>query len=247
MAGRFETRDNEPVRGFGRALLLLIVVGALAGAAIVYTISRRGLSTRTAPTAVEARLALAMRSFATPQAARTRANPIEATPAVLEDGMAHFADHCATCHGNDGKGDTEMGRGLYPPAPDMRAARTQNLTDGELFSIIENGIRLTGMPAWGTGTKDSESSTWALVHFIRRLPTLRAEDVARMEDLNPKSPDEIRADDAARDFLSGKTSGAAAADHAEHAGHGEHAEHGDHAEHAEHGDHDGPRPKTPRK
>ena len=73
---------------------------------------------------------------------------------------------------NDGSGDTSIGRSLYPPAPDMRAARTQALSDGELFAIIENGIRLTGMPAWGTGTPEGERDSWALVHFIRRMPSL---------------------------------------------------------------------------
>ena len=52
-----------------------------------------------------------------------------------------------------------MGRGLYPRAPDMRLAATQNLSDAELFYLIENGIRLTGMPGWGTGTKEGEKSS----------------------------------------------------------------------------------------
>ena len=57
----------------------------------------------------------------------------------------------------------------------MRAANTQSLTDGELFSIIEHGIRLTGMPGWGTGTPESERDSWSLVHFIRRLPKVTPE------------------------------------------------------------------------
>ncbi len=89
-----------------------------------------------------------MRRWATPQAVRARANPVPPTEAVLAEALEHWADHCATCHANDGSGDTEIGRGLYPRAPDMRAQETQALTDGELFSIIEHGIRLTGMPGW---------------------------------------------------------------------------------------------------
>ena len=72
---------------------------------------------------------------------------------------------------------------------------------GELFSIIENGIRLTAMPAWGTGTPDGERASWALVHFIRRLPTLTAEEIGRMEELNPKTPDQFREDEEIRRFL----------------------------------------------
>ena len=67
----------------------------------------------------------------------------------LQEAMAHFADHCAPCHGNDGSGDTLYGKGLYPKPPDLRLAETQGLSDGELFWIIENGICFTGMPAFG--------------------------------------------------------------------------------------------------
>ena len=72
-----------------------------------------------------------------------------------------------------------MGRNLYPKAPDMRLPRTQNLSDGELFYIIENGVMLTGMPGWSTGTPEGEKSSWQLVHFIRRLPSLTPEDLGR--------------------------------------------------------------------
>ena len=101
--------------------------------------------------------------LATPRAVRGRSNPVEANDAVFNEGLEHFADHCATCHGNDGSGDTAIGRNLYPRAPDMRTSRTQDLSDGELFSIIENGVRLTGMPAWGDGTPESEQASWVLV------------------------------------------------------------------------------------
>jgi mono/diheme cytochrome c family protein len=131
-------------------------------------------------------------------------NPVKRTEAVLEEGLEHFSDHCAVCHANNGSGNTEVGRGLYPPPPDMRAAATQELSDGELFSIIENGIRLTGMPAWGTGTADGEQASWALVHFIRRLPELTDEEISRMESLNPKSADEWREQEEARRFLAGE-------------------------------------------
>lgn len=188
-----------------RALLLVIVVGAIVGGAAAYSVAARGLSTRVQPSAVEERLASTMRYLATPAAARSRANPVEPTAAVLDEALAHFADHCATCHSNDGSGDTEIGRSFYPAAPDMRAARTQMLTDGELFSIIENGIRLTGMPAWGTGTPEGERGSWGLVHFIRRLPSLTADDVVRMETMNPKSPQVFRNEEEARRFLAGET------------------------------------------
>ena len=178
-----------------RAFLLLLVVVAIAAGLAAYSIVRRGLSTREQPSGVETFIARTMRRLATPSAARSQANPVAVTPEVMDEALAHFADHCASCHANDGSGATEMGRSFYPPAPDMRAGGTKALTDGELFSIIEHGIRLTGMPAWGTGTPEGEQQSWALVHFIRRLPSLSAEDIARMEELNPRSPQQVREED----------------------------------------------------
>jgi mono/diheme cytochrome c family protein len=107
---------------------------------------------------------------------------------VLAEARAHWADHCAVCHGNDGKGKTAIGEHLYPHAPDMTLRGTQALADGELFSIIENGIRLTGMPGWGAGTAESGYESWSLVHLIRHLPELTPEEIATMEALNPKTP-----------------------------------------------------------
>ena len=191
------------MKAFLRAFLALVLVVVSIGAVAAYTIGRRGLSTRVEPTRVEELLARSMRRLATPAAVRDTTNPAALTDAVREEGLSHFADHCAVCHANNGSGETEIGRGLYPPAPDMRAAATQDLSDGELFSIIENGIRLTGMPAWSTGTPEGEHASWVLVHFIRRLPTLSEEDLVRMEALNPKTSEQWRAEDEARRFLAG--------------------------------------------
>ena len=86
----------------------------------------------------------------------------------------------------------------------MRLPATQTLSDGELFSIIERGVRLTGMPAWGTGTPEGVEQSWQLVHFIRHLPRLSAEEIAEMEALNPRSPAENRAEQDIERFLKGE-------------------------------------------
>jgi mono/diheme cytochrome c family protein len=192
------------VRAFLQAVAVLLAIGALLAAVVAYTIARRGLSTQVEPTAVEEVVARSMRRLATPAAVRDAANPVEPTADVLEEALAHFADHCAICHANDGSGDTVIGRSLYPRAPDMRAAQTQELSDGELFSIIEHGIRLTGMPGWSTGTPEGEHASWGLVHFVRRLPHLTDEDIARMEALNPKTAAEWRDEEEIRRFLAGE-------------------------------------------
>ncbi len=122
---------------------------------------------------------------------------------VRAAGRAHFADHCAICHANDGSGQTEMGRNLYPRATDLRLPETQQLTDGELFYIIENGVRLTGMPAWGDGSEESKRASWHLVTFIRHLPELTREEKLYMERLNPKSTEEWREMQEDEKFLKG--------------------------------------------
>jgi mono/diheme cytochrome c family protein len=205
-----------------RAFLLLVVVMAAVAGAAAFAIATRGLSTSVPPTSAEAWLARSMRSLATPGAVRERRNPVAASDEVLRDARAHFADHCASCHANDGSGDTSMGRRLYPRAPDMRARPTQALSDGELFSIIEHGIRLTGMPGWSTGTAEGEAASWGLVHFIRRLPTITAEELAEMEGLNPRSPQQFREEEEARRFLAGDEPTSTGNQPSPHSSHGVH-------------------------
>jgi mono/diheme cytochrome c family protein len=103
----------------------------------------------------------------------------------MKDAREHFADHCALCHANDGSGNTEMGKNLYPRAPDMRLPATQNLSDGEIYYIIRNGVPLTGMPAWGEPHLDQDDESWQLVLFIRHLSHLTPEEVKDMESYNP--------------------------------------------------------------
>jgi mono/diheme cytochrome c family protein len=191
-----------------RLIRILAVVGVLAiavalgSALLVASIVRHGFSARDQPSRLEAIVVQAMRSLSIPADAKRKANPLPVTPAAFIAARAHFADHCAQCHANDGSGKTEMGNNLYPKPPDMRGRDTQNKTDGELFYIIQNGVRLTGMPAWGEAKHD-DADSWQLVAFIRRLPSLTTEDLAEMERLNPRSPDEWREEQEEREFLEG--------------------------------------------
>lgn len=180
----------------------LAVAGALALAGALW-FAAQGISARSAPPGFEVRVARAARHLLVPRSARRRMNPIPASAEDLSGARAHFADHCATCHGNDGKGDTPYGRNLYPRAPDLTAEATQKLSDGELFYLIENGIKLTGMPAFGTGTEDGERESWQLVTFLRHLPNLTPEELTAMERQNPRSREEIEAEIAAEAFLRG--------------------------------------------
>lgn len=170
-----------------KALAFLAVLALVLWIGVEVAVRGRGWDARGRPGKYETALATRLRDLAMPPDARDRANPIPASEEVFRDGLAHFADHCAVCHGNDGSGDTDFGRGLYPKPPDMRSAATQSLTDGELFYIIERGVPLTGMPAFGTGRAEGETASWHLVHFIRRIPALTEQELAEMAELNPMS------------------------------------------------------------
>jgi mono/diheme cytochrome c family protein len=204
-------------------LVTLVLAAAALGILLSVYFVTAGVSARPQPGSLETFVAHTVRDLAIRTRVRGLTNPVPANDAVIAEGRDHFADHCASCHANDGSGDTEMGRGLYPKAPDMRLPATQNLSDAELFYIIENGVRFTGMPGWSTGTKAGEDSSWHLVHFIRYLPRLTPDEIEKMESLNPKSPEEIRQEIEAEQFLNGADAAPAAPSSTEsHAGAGHH-------------------------
>ena len=187
-------------RGNAIFLAVVIAIALIAGAAA--SILHDGLSSRVNPTVLEIMLARKARHMALPASARKLQNPVTDTPENLRDARLHFADHCAICHANDGIGDTPMGRNLYPKPPDLRQEETEKLADGELFWIMENGVRFTGMPAFG-GAHGSEQDSWKLVHFIRHLPQLTPEERMEMERYNPKGPGDREEEQEENDFLKG--------------------------------------------
>lgn len=184
-----------------KRLVLLTGLLVLAGAAILgVRVTRRGFSARDNPSWIETVMARTARQMAVPAKAKQMSNPVPNNPETLAEAEAHWADHCAACHANNGSGDTVIGRNLYPKSPDMRLPATQNLSDGELYYTIVNGIRLTGMPAWGQGG-DADEDSWKLVLFIRHLPRLTPEEEKEMERLNPKGPEERKEEQEEQEFL----------------------------------------------
>jgi mono/diheme cytochrome c family protein len=191
-----------------RILIIIIVAVALVALAVAVAASllHDGLSARATPTSFEIMVARNARHLAIPSNARLAQNPVLASPEDLRDARLHFADHCAICHANDGGGQTMIGGGLYPKPPDLRLPETQNLTDGELFWIIENGVRFTGMPAFSDGGEHGGTQdSWKLVHFIRHLPRLTAAERIEMERYNPKGPEDRAEEQQENSFLNGAT------------------------------------------
>lgn len=187
-----------------RTLLLPITVACIAAAAAFGWVTiRRGFSARNNPSAIEQLVAKTARQLAVPSQYRQLRNPLSSS-SDLHAGMEHFANHCATCHANDGSGDTLFGKGFYPKPPDMRTRETQNKSDGELYYTIENGIRLSGMPAFGEEhAKAGDRETWNLVLFIRHLPNQTVEELQQMGQLNPKTEKERQEEDEEQNFLRG--------------------------------------------
>lgn len=186
-----------------RCVLGTLAVEALIAGAVGLYLLRSGLSAKEQPPALEVFAARTFRHLAVPSRYRDEKNPTSLTPDVLVKARAHFADHCASCHGNDGRGQTTIGRNLYPKAPDMTRGATQQMSDGEIFYTIKHGVRLTGMPGWGEDTEADDKSSWQLVHFIRHLPKITPEELAEMDSLNPKGPDEWKRIQEEKEFLGG--------------------------------------------
>jgi mono/diheme cytochrome c family protein len=183
------------------SLIVLLVVGVTSGFGLA--LIQRGFSARGTPSTAEKFVATTARRLAVPSNYRQLHNPLPTTPENLRAGMEHFADHCATCHGNDGSGNTMLGNGLYPKPPDMRTAETQGESDGKLYYTIENGVRLTGMPAFGKEHDLGDEDTWRLVLFIRHLPKTTTEELQQMKRLNPKTEEERREEKQEEEFLRG--------------------------------------------
>ncbi len=185
----------------------VLILGLLATLALLgwfgYQSYSTGFSAKAEPNALEVLIARQLRHLAIPIENRRLRNPLPLTEELLKDARAHFADHCASCHANNGSGQTTIGRNVYPQSPDMRLADTQNMSDGELFFIIQNGIRFTAMPAWGTGDPAKDSASWQLVHFIRHLPSLTEEELQEMKSLNPKTKKDVEEEALFELFLQG--------------------------------------------
>jgi len=196
------------------ALVVLLIFGG--GGWLGYRLVTTGFSAKAEPYRLEVLLAQQLRRLAIPTEQQDRPNPVQPSPTVLQESLAHFADHCAICHANDGSGQNTIGRKVYPQAPDLRQEHTQSLSDGALYFIIQNGIRFTAMPAWGGDGADHDVDSWKLVHFIRHLPKLTQDEIAQMKALNPKTKHQRDKEASSDSHLPGDDSATSDDDHHHH-------------------------------
>src|ERR1700729_336693 len=150
------------------AALSLLLLGVVCAGLLKW----RGFRATSTPSAFETAAARSLRDFAIPGAERHRKNPDTNDWTAIQQGREDFLARCASCHGVDARGRTPIGANVYPRVPDLHSDATQNLTDGEIHYIIENGIQLAGMPAMVSSNGDSAVESWKLVSYIRSLRPL---------------------------------------------------------------------------
>jgi len=108
-------------------------------------------------------------------------NPLKPTDRNTALGLDHYDAHCASCHGSSGKADTEKGKTLK--AADLTDPATQSKSDAELFRVISKGIPGSGMPAFGK--THSPTEIWQAILFVRKLPSLTADERKKLESEVP--------------------------------------------------------------
>lgn len=103
-------------------------------------------------------------------------------PQRIARGFGAFRDMCAICHTLPGDDPTPLTRGLNPAPPDL-AKGEGHMSETEVFWVIKNGIRMTGMPAWHPS--HSEGELWDIVAFIKVLPDMRVEEIDLLKQRYP--------------------------------------------------------------
>ncbi len=167
----------EAQNNLKRWILALFVLLGLLAITYAAAVIRHGFSAADQPSALERVVARAVRNIGIPRRARYEKNPLPVSPAILAEARQRFEDRCSNCHGDNGNGQSNIGQNLYPKAPDLRLPATQNLTDGEIHYIIKNGVRLTGMPAWGNPhIVQDDNDAWKLVLFVRSIAALTPQE-----------------------------------------------------------------------
>ena len=161
--------------------LLGIFFGILLVFAIVAAVVLTGSFNTSAtipPSRLEKEIAALALDKSIARRAPDRENPLAATPETLGAGLLEYREACLMCHGAPGVDPGEIGLGLNPGAPDLTVPRVQARTDGQLFWITSEGIRMTGMPAFSP-THD-EREIWQIVAFVRHLPEITDEETAEL-------------------------------------------------------------------
>ncbi|MGH7270269.1 MAG: c-type cytochrome, partial [Polyangiaceae bacterium] len=167
---------------------LALVAFVLAGGAVAYFyVVHGGMSARQKPCLVEAFIASRLVNLGIPAADRARANPLAAgaTSDDIAAGRDLYAAHCRSCHGTDGKGETAAGAAMFPRPAALGRDALAKRTDGDIFHLIREGVRNTGMPGWSL----PDRALWQLVLYVRKLPVVAGVGTSRpaIPPLDPRA------------------------------------------------------------
>ena len=153
-----------------------ILIGWLLLAGVIGLVFWTG-SYNVAATSLPGKMEKKFAAFALNRAIRKRA-PVKSNPFTKPEdaraGLVHYKENCLECHGAPGVEESEFSQGLNPPAPDLTLPALQKMPDGELFWVVSNGIRMTGMPAFSPTHREDE--IWKIVAFVRHLPEITKEE-----------------------------------------------------------------------
>ena len=159
----------------GFIFALVIVVGA--GLAIMYTGSYNVAANVPDNALVEWFLSNTMVRSITNRAMSVKA-PEQFTDQQAQAGFSIYRNTCVYCHGAPGKDPADIAKGLNPEAPDLSDA-AGDMTSAQLFWIVKNGIKMSGMASYGKVHSDEE--IWNIVAFLQRLPKMTSEEYGRFE------------------------------------------------------------------
>lgn len=158
---------------YARSRLPRLLAGAVAIAilaAIVYWIVTRSISALPEPGPLETRIFTIVRNGYIHKAAVHSYSKVPlGDPAEISAGQGLFSMACASCHGSDGRSPTNIGKAMYPRCPDLGSPEIQRLSNPELFWVVKNGIRFSGMPGFGNTLSDDE--IWQATYYVRSLRT----------------------------------------------------------------------------
>ncbi len=144
--------------------IIVVILGA------GFVALRLNISALETPGRIETRLAtFTKHRIVARQAAQMHIAEPASPQASANTGQVLFSIECATCHGKDGRSPTHIGQSMYPRVPDLGSSEIQSWSDPQMFWIIENGVRLSGMPGFRKFNTDDQ--LWHLVHYIRTLPS----------------------------------------------------------------------------
>jgi mono/diheme cytochrome c family protein len=150
--------------GVFATLLLIVVLGGF-----IFATGRFNVAATTPPDMIDKVAPWAL-DKALERRSKDVTDPIARDAGAIARGMTHYRENCLPCHGAPGIEPEEFHEGMNPSPPDIDAPALQHDTDAELFWVVKNGIRMTGMPAFGVNHKDEEIRD--IVAFVRHAPQI---------------------------------------------------------------------------